>query len=92
VIAGVFWLFTSSATGPRVRSAVHDLKSRMSGDRNDIVRYDNDDNLGSLLSDAGDGRSAMDSEPYSSTANLSDLSNGVPVGPGKMPEGVGQSV
>jgi hypothetical protein len=92
VIAGAWWLFTSSMTGPRVRSAVKDLKQRVTGESNDVVRYDNEDNLGSLLTHAGDGRSAMGSEPYSSTADLSDLTNGVPVGPGTIPEGVAEPV
>lgn len=80
IIAGVWWLFTSSMTGPRVRSAVNDLKQRVTGDSTDLVRYDDDRNLGSVLADAGDGRSATGSEPYSSTDSLSDLSNGVPAG------------
>ncbi len=80
MIAGIWWLFTSSATGPRVRSAVNDLKQRVTGESDDLVRYDNDSNLGSLLTDAGDGRAAMGSEPYSSTDTLSDLNNGVPAG------------
>ena len=80
MIAGIWWLFTSSVTGPRVRSAVNDLKQRVTGESDDLVRYDNDSDLGSLLADAGDGRSAMGSEPYSSTDSLSDLNNGVPAG------------
>jgi hypothetical protein len=80
MIAGIWWLFTSSATGPRVRSAVKDLKQRVTGDSTDIVRYDDDRDLGSILADGGNGRSAMGSEPYSSTDSLSDLSNGVPAG------------
>jgi hypothetical protein len=80
MIAGIWWLFTSSATGPRVRSAVKDLKQRVTGDSTDIVRYDDDRDLGSVLADGGNGRSAMGSEPYSSTDSLSDLSNGVPAG------------
>src|SRR2546425_5300591 len=80
MIAGIWWLFTSSSTGPRVRSVVNDLKQRVTGESDDLVRYDNDSNLGSLLTDAGDGRAAMGSEPYSSTDTLSDLNNGVPAG------------
>jgi hypothetical protein len=76
MIAGMWWLFTSSVTGPRVRSAVNDLKQRVTGESSDVVRYDNDANLGSLLSDSGD--------IHSST-------NGVPVGAGTMAEGAGQS-
>jgi hypothetical protein len=80
MIAGVWWLFTSSMTGPRVRSAVNDLKQRVTGDSTDIVRYDDDRNLESVLSDGGNGRSAMSSELNSKTDSLSDLNNGVPAG------------
>ena len=93
MVAAAWWLITSPITGPRVRSAVNDLKLRMSGERNDMVRYDNEEDLGSLLNDTGNGRSTMGSEPrLNSTdlSDLSDLSDGVPVGPGSMPEGVGR--
>jgi hypothetical protein len=85
-IAGVWWLFTSSVTGPRVRSAVNDLKARVTGESNDLVRYDNDDDLGSLIADAGHGRSSMASEPLSST-NGAGMKTGSPVGSSVMPEG-----
>jgi hypothetical protein len=89
MIAAAWWLFTSSLTGPRVRSAIGEIKQRVTGERTDVVRYDNEENLGSLLTDAGKGRAAMDSDPYTSTADLSDTTHGVPVGPGIQPEGVG---
>ena len=54
-IAAVWWLFTSSITGPRVRSAVGDIKQRMTGEATDVVRYDNDNDLGSLLPDQSNG-------------------------------------
>jgi hypothetical protein len=92
MIAAAWWLFTSSVTGPRVRSAVGDLRNRVTGDRSDLVRYDNEDNLGSLLTDAGEGRVAMGSEPYTSTTDISGATNGVPVGPGQQPEGVAQAI
>jgi hypothetical protein len=76
MIAGVWWLFTSSVTGPRVRSAVNDLKQRVTGETSDIVRYDNDQNLGSLLGESADGSSSTD---------------GMPGNPGTMSEAVGQS-
>jgi hypothetical protein len=90
-IAGIWWLFTSSVTGPRVRSAVNDLKQRVTGESNDLVRYDNDDDLGSLLADAGEGRTSMGSTPYTSTNGIDPLTAGSPVGPGVQPEGVGQT-
>ena len=77
MIAGVWWLFTSSVTGPRVRSAVNELKQRVTGETSDVVRYDNEQNLGSLLSESEAGRPSTD---------------GMPASPGTMSEGVGQSV
>jgi hypothetical protein len=90
-IAGIWWLFTSSMTGPRVRSAVNDLKQHVTGESNDLVRYDNDDDLGSLLADAGEGRKSMGSTPYTSTNGIDPLTAGSPVGPGVQPESVGQT-
>jgi hypothetical protein len=49
IVAALWWLFTSSATGPRMRSAVNDAKARVTGQRNDLVRYDDESDLGSLL-------------------------------------------
>lgn len=89
VIAGVWFLFTSSLTGPRVRSAVNDLKQRVTGERTDLVRYDHEEHLDSLLPEAGEGQSATGSKPYSSTAGHSGPNGTAPVGAGT-PEGVGQ--
>ena len=80
LIAAAWWLFTSPLTGPRVRSVVSDLRQRVTGGRTDVVRYDNEENLGSLLPTEGEGHSAMGSEPFSTTADISDQGNGVPVG------------
>jgi hypothetical protein len=88
MIVAAWWLITSPLTGPKIRSAVNDLKLRMNGEPNDLVRYDNDSDLGSLLADSPDAsRSSMTSDPYTSSAAMTDL-DGVPVGPGEMPEGV----
>jgi hypothetical protein len=50
-IAAIWWLFTSAETGPRVRSAMNDLKARITGQSHDMIRYDQEEDLGSLLSD-----------------------------------------
>jgi hypothetical protein len=89
MIAGIWFLFTSSMTGPRARSAVKDLKQRVTGERSDLVRYDHEEHLDSLLADAGEGRT-MGAKPYSSTAGLPGPNGTAPVGSGT-PEGVGQS-
>ena len=76
-IAAVWWLFTSSITGPRVRRGVADIRNRLTGESTDVVRYDNESDLGSLLTDEAAGRMSM-----------SDLSNGTPAQSTGMPEGV----
>ncbi|HEV8546932.1 MAG TPA: hypothetical protein VGQ64_11600 [Candidatus Limnocylindrales bacterium] len=90
VIAGLWYLITSPVTGPRIKTAVNDLKSRVTGERTELVRYDEEGDLGSLLSDAGDRpkRSSMSSRPYESSSAVPADGTGVPVGPGEAPEGV----
>jgi hypothetical protein len=91
MIAAVWWLFTSSMTGPRVRAAVNDLKSRVTGEKTDLVRYDNDDNLGSLLADEGNGHSSMGAEAVTSSSSMTDLSGFAPKsGVGTVPESIGR--
>lgn len=50
-VAAIWWLFTSAETGPRMRSGINDLKARFTGQRNDLIRYDDEADLGSLLGD-----------------------------------------
>ena len=88
-IAAAWWLFTSSVTGPRIRTAVNDLKARMNGEPNDLVRYDSDVDLGSLVADPSNAnRSSMSSESYDTSNGVGDMGDAVAVGPGEMPEGV----
>ena len=90
-VVAAWWLFTSATTGPRVRRAVDDLRSRMQGEPSDMIRYDNESDLGSLLGQQGDTAS---SQPYATepfgTADVGDLgfdrNSGVPVGPGENEE------
>lgn len=90
VIAGIWYLITSPVTGPRIKTAVNDLKSRVTGERSDLVRYDEEGDLGSLLSDGGDRpkRSSTTSRPYESSSAMPADGTGVPVGPGEAPEGM----
>ena len=88
MIVAAWYLITSPVTGPRIRNAVNDLKSRMNGEPNDLVRYDDEGDLGSLLSDSPSGtRSSMSSDPYASSTGMTDLGDGVPVASSEMPEG-----
>jgi len=78
VFVGVWWLITSATTGPRVRRAIDDARTRMSGEPKDLVRYDNDRDLGSLVrQDAGFENGT---DPYMSQSSFGD--EGVAVGPG----------
>lgn len=51
MIAAAWWLITSPLTGPRVKHALNGVRSRMTGERTDLVRYDDEQDLGSLLSE-----------------------------------------
>jgi len=92
-VVAAWWLFTSATTGPRVRRAVDDLRTRMQGEPSDLIRYDNEDNLGSLLGHEGDSTSSRPyaTEPFGS-ADVgemgSDNGSGVAVGPGHSAEEV----
>jgi hypothetical protein len=89
-VVAAWWLFTSATTGPRVRRAVDDLRSRMNGEPNDLIRYDDETNLGSLV-DQDLSRSSTDS-PYASepfgTSEVGEMGYdaGVAVGPGATAE------
>lgn len=64
-VAAIWWLFTSAETGPRMRSGLNDLKARLTGQRNDLIRYDDEADLGSLLGD--ENRAPIGSTDYAAT-------------------------
>ena len=64
LVAAVWWLVTSSTTGPRIRRAVDDVKSRMTGDENGLVRYDDETHLDSLVSQEHPMSTPITSDPY----------------------------
>jgi hypothetical protein len=64
-VAAIWWLFTSAETGPRMRSGLTDLKARLTGQRNDLIRYDDEADLGSLLGD--ESRAPIGSTDYEAT-------------------------
>lgn len=87
-VVAAWWLFTSATTGPRVRRAVDDLRTRMSGEPSDLIRYDDDTDLGSLVGQGettmGENQSPYASEPFR-TADVGEMGydrEGVAVGPG----------
>jgi hypothetical protein len=92
-VVAAWWLFTSATTGPRVRRAVDDLRTRMQGEPSDLIRYDNEEDLGSLRGQQGDmaNRQPYATEPFG-TADVGEMGydngSGVPVGPGGSAEEV----
>jgi hypothetical protein len=84
MVAAAWYLITSPVTGPRIRSAVNDLKARMNGEPTDLIRYDDEKDLGSLISDSPEmSSSAVADDPsltsnrYGASSVVSDL-DGVP--------------
>jgi hypothetical protein len=75
-IVGVWWLFTSRVTGARARHLAYTVKARLTGEPNDVIPYDDEANLGSLVTDTN---GSMGASAY-------DRAGGVPVGPGETTE------
>ena len=91
-VVAAWWLFTSATTGPRVRRAVDDLRTKMQGEPSDLIRYDDETDLGSLVGQGettmGENQSPYASEPFK-TADVGEMgydSEGVAVGPGTTSE------
>jgi hypothetical protein len=81
-IAAVWWLVASPTTGPRVRRAVDDLRSRMNSEPHDLVRYDDETNLGSLIGQAESGTATTSGRYGMGEMGDLDRDSGVAVGPG----------
>jgi hypothetical protein len=86
VFAAAWLLLSSSTTGPRIRSAVDGMKRRMNGESSDLIRYDDETDLGSLVGTADAWTtptpSPTASDPYGIGSNGFDDAAGVAVGPG----------
>jgi hypothetical protein len=72
MIAAAWWLITSPVTGPRIRTAVNDLKSRMNGEPSDLIRYDDEEDLGSLVTSTPVESSTLPSNRYATTPVVTD--------------------
>jgi hypothetical protein len=86
LLAGIWYLVTSPVTGPRVKSAFYDLRSRVTGQRTDMIRYDDDLDLGSLVREDGTshaGSTFSGGSTLSESTPTSDLTSGMPVGAGE---------
>ena len=73
LIAAVWWLVTSATTGPRIRRAVDDVKNRMNGEENGLIRYDDETHLDSLVGE----QAPIASDPF----HIGDM-GGVPADAG----------
>jgi len=82
-IAAAWYLVTSPVTGPRVKHAFYDLRARMTGQRNDMVRYDEDSDLGSLLTDRRDMAGTASRTSYENASTMPDVGSGTAVGSGQ---------
>ena len=82
-LAALWWLIASPSTGPRVRRAMDDLRNRMSGESTDLIRYDDETDLGSLVGH-GDvaSRTPQPTDPYGMGDIGLGSDAGVAVGPG----------
>lgn len=71
--AAAWWLITSPAASLKVRETADRIKARVTGQENGLQRYDNDENLGSLLPDPEQTRPSVENETWPDTfADLGD--------------------
>jgi hypothetical protein len=72
-IAAAWYLITSPVTGPRIKHAVIQLKSRVTGEPVDVVRYDDDANLNSLLPDRRDANGTLPDRGFENASTMPDV-------------------
>jgi hypothetical protein len=80
MFVAAWWLITSPTAGSRVRETVDRIRIKVAGPRTDVTRYDNDENLGSLLPDPNQNRPSGEEETWPDT--LADLEGSVVAGNG----------
>jgi hypothetical protein len=78
--AAAWWLITSPTAAVRVRESADRTWRKMTGQPLDVVRYDNEENLGSLLPEPNQTRPTSESETWPDT--YSDLGETVHAGNG----------
>jgi hypothetical protein len=80
MIAAAWWLITSPNASTRVRQTVDRLRYKLTGEDTDVVLYDDDGNLTSLLPDPNQGRASDEAGTWPDT--FSDLGDTVKSGNG----------
>jgi hypothetical protein len=84
MIAAAWWLITSPTASTRVRETVNRLRYKLTGNSTEVVLYDDDGNLSSLLPDPNQTRPSTESETWPDTS--SDLGDTVSAGNGSTTE------
>jgi hypothetical protein len=79
-----WWLITSPTAGTRVRETVDRLRYKLTGKETDVVLYDDEGNLTSLLPDPNQTRPSVEGETWPDT--FSDLGDSVKAGNGSPAE------
>jgi hypothetical protein len=71
--AAAWWLITSPTASLKVRETADRIKARVTGQEDGLQRYDNEENLGSLLPDPEQTRPSVENETWPDTfADLGD--------------------
>src|SRR6185436_10023699 len=78
--AAAWWLITSPTATTRVRETADRMWRKVSGQETDLVRYDQEEDLGSLLPDPNQTRPSIEAETWPDT--FSDLGENVRAGNG----------
>jgi len=84
MIAAAWWLITSPTASTRVRETVERVRYKLTGRPTDVVLYDDDGNLTSLLPDPNQNRPADEAHTWPDT--YSDLGDSVKAGNGSTTE------
>jgi len=84
MIAAAWWLITSPTASTRVRQTVERLRYKLTGQDTDVVLYDDDGNLTSLLPDPNQTRPSDEARTWPDT--YSDLGDEVKGGNGSTTE------
>jgi hypothetical protein len=80
MFAAAWWLITSPTASTRIRQGVDRLRYKLAGNSTEVVLYDDDGNLTSLLPEPNQTRPATESETWPNTS--SDLGVSVSAGNG----------
>jgi hypothetical protein len=84
MLAAAWWLITSPDAAHKVHVTADRVKARVSGQETALERYDNDNNLGSLLPNPDQTRPSVENETWPDT--FADVGEAVTAGNGSSSE------